>query len=113
VVRTHLIPVIEPFRLDLTVSVLRRLPTNIVDLLTPEGDYLRALSASPQPLIVWVNQIPDNQSLSVTIDGDCPDEPQMLRLVQKVLGTEKDISDFDKKSAHVPWRLRWYEGCGA
>jgi DNA-3-methyladenine glycosylase II len=103
VVRTHLIPVIEPFRLDLTVSVLRRLPTNIVDLLTPEGDYLRALSGAPQPLIVRVNQIPDNRSLSITIDGYCPDEPQMLRLEQKVLGGEKDISDFDKRSAHIPW----------
>ena len=102
-VRAHLIPVAGQFRLDLTVSVLRRLPTNIVDLLTPEGDYLRALSGPPQPLIVRVSQIPDNRSLSVTIDGYCPDEPQTLRLVQKVLGTEKDISDFDKRSAHIPW----------
>ena len=102
-VRKHLIPVVGPFRLDLTVSALRRLPTNIVDLLTPEGDYLRALSGPPQPLIVRVSQTPDNGSLSITIDGHGADEPQTLRLLQKILGTEKDISDFDKRSAHIPW----------
>ena len=102
-VRAHSIPIAAPFRLDLTVSVLRRLPTNIVDLLTPRGDYLRALSGPPQPLIVRVSQTPDNGSLSITIDGHCPDEPQTLRLLQKILGTEKDISDFDSRSAHIPW----------
>ena len=59
--------------------------------------------APPQPLIVRVSQTPDNGSLSITIDGHCRDEPQTLRLVQKILGTEKDISDFDKRSAHIPW----------
>jgi hypothetical protein len=34
------VPVAEPYRLDLTVSVLRRLSTNLVDVLTPEGVYL-------------------------------------------------------------------------
>src|SRR5690349_24659973 len=59
--RSTLFPYTTLFR----SSVLRRLPTNIVDLLTPEGDYLRALSGSPQSLIVRVRQIPDNRSLSV------------------------------------------------
>jgi DNA-3-methyladenine glycosylase II len=102
-VRTYLIPVVEPFRLDLTVNALRRLPTNIVDLLTPEGDYLRALSGPPQTLIVRASYVSGNRSLSITIDGDCPDEPQTLRLLQKILGTEKDISDFDSRSADIPW----------
>lgn len=42
------IPVVAPYRLDLTVSALRRLSTNVVDLLTPEGQYVRALSGIPQ-----------------------------------------------------------------
>jgi DNA-3-methyladenine glycosylase II len=102
-VRVHQIPVVGPFRLDLTVNTLRRLPTNIVDLLTPEGDYLRALSAPPQPLIVRISLIPHNSSLSITLDGDCRDEAQTLGLLQKMLGTGKDISDFDKAAAHIPW----------
>jgi DNA-3-methyladenine glycosylase II len=97
------IPILEPFRLDLTVNALRRLPTNIVDLLTPEGDYLRALSGPPQPLIVRVSQVTPNGSLSIMVDGDCRDEPQTLGLLQKMLGTGKDISDFDKTAAHIPW----------
>jgi hypothetical protein len=31
-----------PYRLDLTVSVLRRLSSNLIDVLTPEGEHLRA-----------------------------------------------------------------------
>ncbi|HET7062049.1 MAG TPA: hypothetical protein VFI43_07710 [Nitrosospira sp.] len=102
-VRVHQIPVVGPFRLDLTVNALRRLPTNIVDLLTPEGGYLRALSGPPQPLIVRVSQTPHNSSLSIMLDGDCRDESQTLELLQKMLGTGKDISDFDKAAVHIPW----------
>jgi len=50
----HEIPVVMPYRLDLTVSVLRRLSSNIVDLLTPQGMYVRALSGFPEPVIVRV-----------------------------------------------------------
>ena len=42
------IDVAVPYRLDLTVSVLRRLSTNIVDVLTPQGQYVRALIFSPK-----------------------------------------------------------------
>lgn len=102
-VRVHQIPVVGSFRLDLTVNALRRLPTNIVDLLTPEGDYLRALSGPPHPLIVRVSQMIHNSSLSITVNGDRRDDPKTLGLLQKMLGTGKDISDFDQAAAHIPW----------
>ena len=40
--RTTVAPV-APYRLDLTVQALRRVSSNIVDVLTPNGTYLRAL----------------------------------------------------------------------
>src|SRR5690242_7317830 len=99
--KTYEIPVVLPFRLDLTVNALRRLPTNIVDLLTPDGDYVRALSAKPDRVICRVTQI-NPETLSVRIDGDSREE-QALHLVQKVLGTERDLSDFNTNAVHIPW----------
>jgi hypothetical protein len=39
----HALHVTAPYRLDLTVSALRRLSTNIVDVLTPDGQDMWAL----------------------------------------------------------------------
>ncbi|MDE2367092.1 MAG: DNA-3-methyladenine glycosylase 2 family protein, partial [Betaproteobacteria bacterium] len=100
--RTYEIAVVPPFRLDLTVNALRRLPTNTVDLLTPEGEYVRALFATPRPAIYRVTQI-DHGTLSVRIDGARSRDDQTLHLVQKVLGTKKDLSGFDKAAGQIPW----------
>ena len=48
-VTTHEIQVITPYRLDLTVSALRRMSTNLVDVYTPDGRYLRALGGFAEP----------------------------------------------------------------
>jgi hypothetical protein len=45
-----------PYRLDLTVSALRRLSTNIVDVLTREGEYVRILDGFRRSVIVRVAQ---------------------------------------------------------
>lgn len=100
--QTYEISVVQPFRLDLTVSALRRLPTNIVDFLTLEGDYMRAFHANSRRAVCRVSQI-DEKTLSVRIGGDHSRAQQILHLVQKVLGTEKDLSDFNKNAVHIPW----------
>ncbi len=99
----HEIPVVMPYRLDLTVSVLRRLSTNIVDRFTPEGQYVRALSGSAQPVIVRVAQIHRGRALSVTIEGDTSEEAETLGLVRRMLGTDQDLTDFNRSAARVPW----------
>lgn len=43
-------------RLDLVVSVLRRLSTNVVDVLAPDGAYVRVLGGARKPMFVRVNQ---------------------------------------------------------
>ena len=49
---THELQVATPYRLDLTVSALRRMSTNLVDIYTPDGRYLRALGGFTGPVIV-------------------------------------------------------------
>ena len=52
----HECPVRTPYRLDLTVSVLRRLSSNLTDVLTPEGEYLSALGGLHTLVIARVTQ---------------------------------------------------------
>ncbi len=96
------IPVVAPYRLDLTVSVLRRLSTNIVDLLTPEGQYVRALVGSPEPVIVRVMQNRQD-SLSATVEGGTNNEPDVFELVRKMLGCNHDLVDFEQSAVDIPW----------
>src|SRR5512146_2312208 len=51
---THEIGVSAPFRLDLTVSALRRTSSNLVDVYTGDGRYLRALGGFVAPVVVSV-----------------------------------------------------------
>ncbi len=99
------IPVVMPYRLDLTVSVLRRLSTNVVDLLTPDGQYVRALSAGREPVIVRATQKNHGDSLSIIIEGDISEEPGMLELVRRTLGADRDLAEFDRSAEHIPWLL--------
>jgi DNA-3-methyladenine glycosylase II len=64
----HECPASVPYRLDLTVSVLRRLSTNVVDVLTPGGQYVRALAGSREPVIARVTQVRP-EALPVTLEG--------------------------------------------
>ena len=96
------IPVAVPYRLDLTVSVLRRLSANIVDLLTPEGQYVRALAGSPEAVIVRVMQN-QQKSLSIAIEGDTNNEAELLGLVRKMLGCDRDLMDFEQSATGISW----------
>ena len=97
------ISVVTPYRLDLTVSVLRRLSTNIVDLLTPESGYVRALSGFPRPVIVCAAPIPHRHALCVTIDGDECHDADVLQLLRRTLGTDRDIAHFHRAAKHIAW----------
>jgi len=98
----HELPVIIPYRLDLTVSALRRLSMNVVDVLTPEGQYVRALAGTHSPVIVRVEQVrPD--ALEVTIESDLTDHTGALALVRRMLGADRDLTDFERAAARVAW----------
>lgn len=98
----HELAVVTPYRLDLTVSALRRLSTNVVDVLTPEGQYVRVLDGAYGSVIVHVEQVrPD--ALAVTIDGDATEHAHAFALVRRMLGADRDLTDFDRAALRIPW----------
>jgi DNA-3-methyladenine glycosylase II len=98
----HELSVAGPFRLDLTVSALRRLSTNIVDVLTSEGQYIRAFATSRGPLVARVAQM-NPEALTVTLDGDLREHERALALVKRMLGIDRDIGYFSRASEGIPW----------
>jgi len=99
---SHELSVITPYRLDLTVSALRRLPTNLVDVYAADGRYLRALGGASGPVVVSVNQ-PRADALAVTLTGHAADTAPVLACVRRMLGTERDVSDFHRHARQMPW----------
>jgi DNA-3-methyladenine glycosylase II len=98
----HELSVAAPFRLDLTVSALRRLSTNIVDVFTSDGEYLRALETSRGPVIARVVQS-DPRALIVTLDGEPREHKAALALVRRMLGTDRDVEHFSRAAGNIPW----------
>ena len=93
---------VVPYRLDLTVSVLRRLSTNLVDVLTPEGQYVRLLGGAGLPLIARVTQsAPD--ALVVELEGDAREHAPALALVKRTLGVDRDVASFNRAAERLPW----------
>jgi DNA-3-methyladenine glycosylase II len=88
----------------LTVDALRRVPGNAVDVMTPDGRYMRALTADADaPAIVEVSQpLPD--ALAVRIKG--PRAKGQLQTVATMLGAEVDLRDWYSRVERVPWLAR-------
>jgi DNA-3-methyladenine glycosylase II len=114
-VREAIVPVRTPYRLDLTAIVLRRLSTNVVDTFAG-GTFRRLLGDPAAPTLLSVQQSgPD--TLTVRLDGPDaaavrPEEPDAApggrafdpaTLVQRLLGTEVDLTPFYAGAATVPW----------
>jgi DNA-3-methyladenine glycosylase II len=95
-------PVRVPYRLDLTVSVLRRLSTNLVDVLSPEGEYVRVLDDTGVPVVMRASQATP-RTLTIGIEGDRRDHPRLLTLVRRMLGVEVDLSRFYRSASSISW----------
>jgi DNA-3-methyladenine glycosylase II len=98
----HQLPVVPPYRLDLTATVLRRFSTNVVDVLGPGGVYRRALAMPGGPLVVEVAQ-PAQDMLRLTVAGPLPAHEAAPALVRRMLGADVHLGRFDRASAKVPW----------
>ena len=95
-------PVALPYRLDLTVSALRRLSSNLVDVLTPEGEYLRALGESRTLVVARVAQ-PAPGTLAISLDGDEREHARAHATLRRVLGLDRDLAHFNRAAADIPW----------
>jgi DNA-3-methyladenine glycosylase II len=93
-----------PYQLDLTVSVLRRLSTNLVDVITPEDEYVRVLSEGHGTVVARVSQErPD--ALTVTLEGGAhghSGHERTLVILERMLGVDCDLSSFDRLARDIP-----------
>jgi DNA-3-methyladenine glycosylase II len=103
------VPCAPPYRLDLTVAVLRRTPLNLVDVLAADGRYLRAFDG-PDGLRVCVAYQPPSASIlrvalyqpKVTNNERNVPNIALRQRISQVLGTAVDLSGFYAVAANVP-----------
>jgi DNA-3-methyladenine glycosylase II len=96
------VPVVTPYRLDLTVAVLRRFSTNVVDVVGSDGAYYRALDGIAGPSLVRVRQRGPAE-LAVALDAPPGEAERVLALTRRMLGADRDISAFARRAARVAW----------
>lgn len=97
------ISVAAPFRLDLTVSVLRRLSTNIVDLFTTDGEYVRVLHGSHGIVVARIMQQSPDGLVARFEGGGARDHVRALAQVRRILGVERELSHFNRVAHGLPW----------
>jgi DNA-3-methyladenine glycosylase II len=100
-VRSLTLSVRPPFSLGLTVAVLRRLPTNRVDVLADDGAYFRAFQLDDGPLAMRVESLARDR-LRVRFDRDVPDRAVWAARVRRRLGLEVDLDAFYRVAREVP-----------
>ncbi len=101
----HLYPV-PPFRLDLTVWVLRRLPINAMDRWDGQR-YQRTLILEDDPIRVTITQTapPPTPVLDIALEGphvSRHDEAAIRAFLEKMLGLTIDLTDFYQRAAADP-----------
>ncbi len=101
-VSTRFVPVAAPYRLDLTVAVLRRFSTNIVDVVAPDGTYARVLAGSHTPVLVTVRQF-EPAALVVEANGEPGDDERAFALAHRMLGVDRTTAGFDAGARRIPW----------
>ncbi len=77
--------------------------TNVVDVVTPNGEYVRALDFDGRRCVVRVRQI-ETTLLDVTATGAQP--ARAVAIVQTMLGTQRDLRRWQSRAARFPWIAR-------
>ena len=101
--RATVLPVAAPYRLDYTVAALRRFSTNLVDVVAPDGTYLRAhRDDAGAPHVIAVRQTTPT-SLEIRVVGGGISRDVACALVRRTLGTEHFAAHFEAAAARIPW----------
>lgn len=101
-VRT-LLEVRTPYRLDLTVEALRRVPSNPVDVMMVDGRYMRAFGDGNETTIVEVAQ-PRHDAIDIRLTGS--GAKRHLQTVATMLGANVDLRDWYRRVRAFPWLAR-------
>ncbi len=94
------LPVLAPFRLDLTVDVLRRLASNAVDVVAEDGTLYRAAHDDRGVALLNVRA---RGADAVEVRATGRDGERWLPLVEKMLGARVDLRSWYLRSAKVGW----------
>ncbi len=92
--------VLEPFRLDLTVDALRRLASNAVDVVNERGTYYRAVGGESGPVLLRVRA---RTGGGIAFEATDRDAERWRPVVQRLLGTEADLSEWYARCRTVAW----------
>jgi DNA-3-methyladenine glycosylase II len=96
----HPLPVRTPFRLDLTADALRRLASNAVDVVGPDGTFFRALRDEAGPALLAIRQ---RSSRAIDVRATGRDAERWHPVVRRMLGTRVDLTQWYARSGGVPW----------
>ena len=96
------LPVREPYRLDLTATVLRRLSTNVVDVFDGTT-YRRILDNAAEPAWIEVTQRSRRTLLVRVHTHRTTTADAIVPLVSRMLGTDVDLAHFYAVAAAYPW----------
>lgn len=99
---SYQVAVAEPFRLDLTVNALRRLPSNVVDVFADHRNYFRAFDTAHGHVVTVVTQT-SPRSLTFVVDGPGADHAPTLAIVDRMLGLDRNIAAFHHAAMRLPW----------
>ena len=89
-----------PYRLDLTVDALRRLAANVVDVVSADGVYRRALADNRGVNLIEVTQ-PNTRSLAVRMTGR--NGARWLPHIERMLGVHARLDGWFKRVEAYPW----------
>lgn len=92
---------VPPFRLDLTVSLLQRLPLHPVEVWSG-GRYCRAFETPRGPVAWVVRQRAGSNRLSVELHGPVDDTGSWRARIARALGTAVDLSPFYRRASRFP-----------
>ncbi len=93
--------VVPPFRLDVTVGVLQRLPSHPVEVYR-DGRYLRAFETERGP-VAWIVTHPAGAArLRVELWGDAGEPGPWRRRIARALGTQVDLAPFYARARRFP-----------
>lgn len=95
-----LLPVRPPFRLDLTVEALRRLASNAVDVVAPDGTYYRALAGTGSPTLLAIRA---HGPSAIEVRATGRDADRWLPLVARTLGVDVDLKEWYARSRGIAW----------
>lgn len=95
------VPVAAPFRLDLTVRLLQRLPAHPVEVLDG-GRYVRAF-LGPRGPAGWIARTrPEADGLELELFGAVGEVAPWVSLLRRTLGLDVELAPFFRRAAAIP-----------